>query len=135
MGRRVLNHDGEWVDPDAPSPSKTPVTAREVVGWVLLVLGILIFLVGAVLVIGNLSGAFPTFPMAGYLVAALAIPIGRVGRALSAGTLKEEVKEKWETEKTESLRFRNSLGAKASVLVVIAFALGIGAMLYFAFNR
>jgi hypothetical protein len=135
MARRVLNQDGEWVDPDAPSPSKTRTTAREVFGWILLALGILVFLGGAALVIGNLSGAFPTFPMAGYLVSTIAIPIVWVGRALSAGTLKEEVKEKWDTEKSESLRFRNSLGAKASVLVVIAFALGIGAMLYFAFNR
>lgn len=138
MGQRVLNRDGNWVDPDQPRAPRPRAGLRGIVGSILTAFGVVAFILGIVLFIGNRFGLLPTFRMAGFVGMTIGGVLFWAGGAVSAGTLKADLKadlkEKWEAEQRDGFRLRTGLSPRATVLVVLGFLFLVGSFLYWALN-
>lgn len=64
---------------------KTPSNARRKLGVVLVVLGVAVWLVGAVLYLGNVTGLLPSIPYAGSVTAGLGGTLEALGFAFMRG--------------------------------------------------
>ena len=73
-----------YADGEGPPPPPNPVAegARTVLRGVVFLAGGLLFILGACLFVGNITGLFRTFPFAGYVT--MAVGIGLLGLAARA---------------------------------------------------
>jgi hypothetical protein len=78
----TCRHEFNYRFVDRVSPVTCASSQDSVSGAILAVLGLVLLIGGVVLFIGNLSGIFPTFPYAGFIISSIGLAL--IGAAMKS---------------------------------------------------